>query len=141
MIRCLPLGPGSELPEWLERLEAGTFGDSWGTLADHERLWIAPGDGFARWIVIPEAGEAELLRVAVAPSARRRGLARAILQAAEKDLEKAGIRNLHLEVRVSNRSARALYEAEGWRVSGLRPRYYQDGEDAIQYAKALHLPD
>lgn len=137
MIERLPLGPGSGLPEWLEILETATFGESWGVLADHERLWVEPGEGFARWSAVAAAGEAELLRISVAPSARRKGLGRALLQAAEMDLEKSGIRHLYLEVRVSNTSARALYEAEGWQVTGHRPHYYRDGEDAVLYKKSL----
>lgn len=141
MIQRLPLGPGSALPEWLERLEAATFGDSWGALADHEWLWVEAGQGFARWMVIPKAGEAELLRIAVDPTARRTGLGRALLEFSEADLQRSGIRNLHLEVRISNSSARALYESQGWRVSGQRPRYYHDGEDAVLYAKDLVPPN
>lgn len=135
MIRALPLGPGSALPEWLERLEAGAFGDSWGALADHERLWAAEPAGFARWAVA--ADEAELLRIAVDPAGRRKGLGRALLRASERDLGAAGVRCLYLEVRVANAAARGLYEAEGWRECGRRPRYYRDGEDAVLYAKDL----
>ena len=131
------LGPGSALPEWIERLEAATFGDSWGVLGDHERIWTEPPDGFARWMVVPEAGEAELLRIAVDPSARRKGLGRTLLRAAEADLRNLGIRSLHLEVRLSNTAARALYESEGWQPQGRRPRYYSDGEDAALYAKEI----
>lgn len=137
MIRRLPLGPGSDLPGWLEALERETFGGTWGPLADHERIWAAEGEAFARWGAVPAAGEAELLRIAVAPPARRRGLARDLLRAAEADLRARGVRALRLEVRVSNAAARALYEAEGWRMEGLRPRYYGDGEDAALYGKDL----
>lgn len=137
MIQALPLGPGSALPAWLETLEIAAFGDSWGALADHERLWAAAGRGFARWSSVPAAGEAELLRIAVAPSARRSGLGRALLRASEAGLGAAGIRHLYLEVRVSNAAARALYEAEGWRSAGTRPRYYRDGEDAVLYGKGI----
>jgi len=42
-----------------------------------------------------------------------------------------------LEVGVSNAAARRLYEAAGWRESGLRKGYYRDGEDAALYAKRL----
>lgn len=140
MIAALALGPGSALPQWLERLEIDSFGDSWGALADHERLWVEPGAAFARWSVVEAAGEAELLRIAVAPAARRQGLGQALLRAAEADLRTAGIQHLHLEVRTSNGAARSLYEAEGWRLSGHRPRYYRDGEDAVVYTKKLTSP-
>ncbi len=137
MIRLLPLGPGSDLPCWLEALERETFGGTWGPLGDPERIWAAEGEAFARWSAVPAAGEAELLRLVVALPARRKGLARELLRAAEADLLAWGIRALRLEVRVSNGAARALYEAEGWRMEGLRPRYYGDGEDAALYGKDL----
>jgi ribosomal-protein-alanine N-acetyltransferase len=137
MIRLLPLGPGSELPAWIEALDGSVFDQAWGPLADHERIWALEPEAFARWSAVPAAGEAELLRIAVAPSARRKGLARQLLRACEAALRASGIRALRLEVRVSNGAARSLYEAEGWRMEGLRPRYYRDGEDAALYGKDL----
>ncbi|MBI4913317.1 MAG: GNAT family N-acetyltransferase [Acidobacteria bacterium] len=135
MIRRLPLGPGSQLPGWLEALEAEAFGASWGPLTDQETLWAEEGKAFARWSFVPATGEAELLRIAVAPSARRRGLARGLLQAGEAGLAATGIQWLRLEVRSSNAAARVLYEAEGWTLEGTRLRYYRDGEDAALYVK------
>lgn len=137
MIRRLPLGPGSELPAWLESLDAEAFGSAWGPLADHEALWASEGQAFARWSLVPSAAEAELLRIAVAPGARRKGLARELLRRCEAALEELGIRWLRLEVRVSNVAARALYEREGWAFEGLRPAYYRNGEDAALYLKWL----
>ncbi|HET8900439.1 MAG TPA: hypothetical protein VFM84_00760, partial [Holophagaceae bacterium] len=63
--------------------------------------------------------------------------ARTLLRACEAELAAAGIRDLHLEVRVSNAAARSLYAGAGWRESGLRKGYYRDGEDAVLYAKRL----
>jgi len=36
-----------------------------------------------------------------------------------------------LEVRRSNRGARNMYESYGFAEIGVRPRYYEDGEDAV----------
>jgi ribosomal-protein-alanine N-acetyltransferase len=71
-----------------------------------------------------------LMNIAVDPSARRRGIASAMLQ---QMLERAGAdREFTLEVRTSNASAIALYERFGFRSAGTRPRYYHDtGEDAL----------
>ena len=80
------LGPGSALPAWAEALDRETFGDTWGALEEDERLWMLPEQGWARWRAIPVAGEAELVRLAVAPSARRQGLGRALLRASEAGL-------------------------------------------------------
>jgi ribosomal-protein-alanine N-acetyltransferase len=71
-----------------------------------------------------------LMNIAVDPSARRRGIASALLR---QMLERAGAdREFTLEVRTSNASAIALYERFGFRSAGTRPRYYHDtGEDAV----------
>lgn len=131
------LGPGSQVPEWAEALERTCFGDAWGPLEDGEYLWAAPGLGFARWRAIPAAQEAELLRVAIDPQARRGGHGRALLRACEASLAGLGIQTLHLEVRVGNGAARGLYESEGWGFQGERKDYYRDGEAAALYQKPL----
>jgi [ribosomal protein S18]-alanine N-acetyltransferase len=42
------------------------------------------------------------------------------------------VQSVTLEVRVSNSEAQALYRSRGFRVAGLRRRYYRDGgEDAL----------
>lgn len=133
MTRVLPLGPGSELPAWVEALEKGCFEQAWGPMAEHELLWVCGELGFARWSAHPALGEAELLRIAVAPHCRRQGVGRALLRASVKGLKKMGILESRLEVRVSNEAARTLYETEGWRFQGLRRVYYRDGEDAALY--------
>jgi len=48
-----------------------------------------------------------------------------------------GVQVLHLEVRVSNTAARALYESEGWVYQGLRKGYYRNGESAALYSLDL----
>jgi ribosomal-protein-alanine N-acetyltransferase len=82
-------------------------------------------------------GEAELLRVAVHPEARRRGLARALLLEGFERLRQARIQVCFLEVRVENKPAIALYEGLGFSWVGLRRAYYQDGADAIVFVLEL----
>jgi len=135
----IQFGPGSALPAWIETLEREAFGEAWGPLEDHERLWALEGLGYARWGLIPVAGEAELLRIAVKPSARGQGLGRRLLRISSEALLALGISDLHLEVRVSNTGARHLYESEEWRSTGLRKAYYRDGEDAALYGKSLSV--
>jgi ribosomal-protein-alanine N-acetyltransferase len=71
-----------------------------------------------------------LMNIAVDPSARRRGFARAMLA---EMLARGGEGDAYtLEVRTSNVGAIALYEQFGFRSAGTRPRYYHDtGEDAV----------
>ena len=76
------------------------------------------------------ADEAELLTLAVAPEARRRGagarLVRTFLAAAQ---DRSAV-SAFLEVAADNEAARALYRQTGWRESGLRKGYYQSPENA-----------
>ncbi|HYH46937.1 MAG TPA: GNAT family N-acetyltransferase [Thermoanaerobaculia bacterium] len=82
-------------------------------------------------------GEAELLRLAVDPAARRRGLARALIDAGLVRLRPAGVERCFLEVRPDNEPAIACYLAMGFRYAGRRPGYYRDGTDAMVYARTL----
>lgn len=76
--------------------------------------------------------EAEILNVGVAPSARRHGVARALVRALLGGFAGAGVHSVFLEVRESNHPARALYASFGFRVVGRRPRYYRRPvEDAV----------
>jgi len=76
--------------------------------------------------------------VAVAPEARRRGVARALLSEAELRGRSEGARVAKLEVRRSNHPAIELYRCLGYREVGMRPRYYaEDGEDALVMDKDL----
>jgi glycosyltransferase involved in cell wall biosynthesis/ribosomal protein S18 acetylase RimI-like enzyme len=68
--------------------------------------------------VAPE--EHEILNLGVAKAWRRQGLASRLLS--ETIARYPG--DLYLEVRESNRSARALYECFGFRNTGIRPSYY-----------------
>jgi [ribosomal protein S18]-alanine N-acetyltransferase len=72
-----------------------------------------------------------VMNIAVDPDERRQGLASALL--AELYARVADPRaRFTLEVRRSNQVAIELYERDGFRVSGMRRRYYQDnGEDAL----------
>jgi [ribosomal protein S18]-alanine N-acetyltransferase len=84
------------------------------------------------------AGEAEILTLAVVPWARRRGLGRALLDAALERLAAVGNRAVFLEVRESNEGARELYLGAGFRPVGVRPGYYRKPrESALVLRRAL----
>ncbi len=82
-------------------------------------------------------GEAELLRLAVAPGERRRGVARALVTGGIERLRPAGIETCFLEVRTSNDGAIAFYQELGFERVGRRPGYYRDGSDALVYARPV----
>jgi len=68
--------------------------------------------------------EAELLRIAVAPAARRQGLGRRLLERLVTDLGRQKITTLHLEVAENNQPALHLYRQFGFTPAGQRPGYY-----------------
>jgi [ribosomal protein S18]-alanine N-acetyltransferase len=78
------------------------------------------------------ADELHLLNVAVAPHARRTGIARRLVEdiiAYARDHDSVKVL---LEVRASNAAAIALYEAFGFARFNVRKRYYDDGEDGVE---------
>ena len=77
------------------------------------------------------ADEAELLLLAVAPNAQRRGVGTSLLDHFIEHGRRSGIRRLHLEVRDGN-PAVAMYQAFGFKVEGRRRKYYS-GLDGSQH--------
>jgi ribosomal-protein-alanine N-acetyltransferase len=87
------------------------------------------------WLVTDEA---HILKIAVRPSERRRGIASALLQFALDYCYQRNIARAVLEVREHNLPARCFYGAWGFSLLGVRPRYYDDTkEDAL--IMGLHL--
>lgn len=86
--------------------------------------------GFAVASFLPP--QAELETIAVAPESQRLGLGERLLRALATELKTACVDDVLLEVRASNQSALAFYEALGFVRTRLRPGYYADPiEDAV----------
>lgn len=89
---------------------------------------------FAVAVLIPPL--AELETIAVTPPAQRQGIARRLFSEWLAELNKSQITEVILEVRESNRAARALYRTLGFVESGLRKGYYADPpEDALLFRR------
>jgi ribosomal-protein-alanine N-acetyltransferase len=91
------------------------------------------GDDLRAYLITARYVDAwHVMNIAVDPSMRGRGVARALL---ERLFELTGgdhSRGYTLEVRVSNEVAIHLYEALGFAVTGIRRGYYTDNrEDAL----------
>lgn len=69
--------------------------------------------------------EGEILSLAVAPTVRRNGLARALLDATKAHAMTKEIEALFLEVAEDNMAARRLYENSGFEIVGHRLHYYR----------------
>ncbi len=83
---------------------------------------------------------AHLLLLAVTAAHRRRGIATGLVTWLEKSALTAGIGEVQVEVRVSNRYAQRLYGKLGYRTMGRLRGYYQGHEDALRLQKDLWCP-
>ncbi len=83
--------------------------------------------------------EAELLNFGVSVRLRRRQLASRLLRSSLRELADGGTTSVHLEVRVSNIAAQALYAGFGFEQTGRRRGYYP-AEVGREDALLLTLP-
>jgi len=128
-------------------LETGTFGtDAWSSdamlsdLRNPQSYYLVadrlgfPGeiDGYAGLFAPKGAHEGDVQTIAVAETARRGGLGRALMNALISEARKRGAEEVFLEVRADNPGPRRLYESLGFAEIAVRVAYYQpDGVDAI----------
>jgi ribosomal-protein-alanine N-acetyltransferase len=110
------------------------------SLSAGTRGWLAQQDEeiVAALIGRSAADEFEILNLAVVSLYRRKGIAAALLEYALRFSVAAGCATAHLEVRMSNASAIALYQSRGFREIGRRKQYYQNpNEDALLLARSI----
>ena len=88
------------------------------------------------WLV---ADEAQISNLAVHPDFKRLGIGDTILKQVLITMRRMQAKQVILEVRPSNLSARTLYEKNGFTLLGIRRGYYQDPpEDALVMSKSLN---
>jgi ribosomal-protein-alanine acetyltransferase len=76
--------------------------------------------------------QADIQTIAVAATARRHGVGRALMRQLIAEARERGAREVFLEVRADNPNAKALYDELGFEAIAVRPRYYQpDDVDAV----------
>lgn len=94
------------------------------------RLPGCPVVGFcAFWLILDEA---HINNVALRPAWRGQGIGAVLVTYALAEAERRGAPRATLEVRRSNEGAQRFYQRLGFRVEGVRPRYYsQPEEDAL----------
>ncbi|MEX1127498.1 MAG: ribosomal protein S18-alanine N-acetyltransferase [Vicinamibacterales bacterium] len=116
-------------------LESASFSNPWTPetfdtmLATHvSRIYVARDHGrivafCACWLFDDEL---HINTIAVDETRRRQGIARTLLRDV---LDRTGARRATLEVRRSNVAALRLYDALGFTVTAVRPRYYEKPEE------------
>lgn len=131
----------------IARLEAAIFPDAWGEkdvssilLSKLSMSFVALAEGEVVGYVLGSliVPEGEILRIAVDPTRRRRGIGARLLSDVLRRMTPEGLEDVFLEVRQSNAPAIGLYRDLGFAVCGTRKKYYKDPEeDAI--LMHLHL--
>ena len=131
------------LAQGLAALHAEAFDAPWSASAFADLLaqtgvaLKGEADGFI--LIRTVADEAEIMTVAVRPSARRQGLGGRLVRAAAAHAAGSGATRIFLEVAEDNAPARALYGALGFELAGRRPRYYPRAEGPAVDALLLVL--
>lgn len=146
-LKLRPADP-SDAPA-LGLIERASFGDPWTDQSLAEALRAPSGIGLVALLrsrvvgyllARRVGGSGEILNLAVAPQARRKGVGRALLLGGLRALVEGGVGEVFLEVRESNLAARGLYEGEGFIVVGMRKAYYRSPlEDALVLRRELAI--
>lgn len=137
----------TDLPR-IHRIELASYDYPWslGNFSDSLHagysMWVreAEGEVIGYYTLMVAAGEAHLLNLTIAPSWRRHGLGRDLLDHCLARACDHGADSVFLEVRTSNLVAIALYHSEGFVDLALRRDYYparQGREDALIMKKTL----
>ena len=130
----------------MEEIEKECFQDSWclamwkGTFTRRDFLGVAIEEkgkfiGFCAGTVLFE--NSELLRIALTQSARGKGYGGKLLDEFMQKAKRQGAEKIFLEVRATNEVAQNLYKSRGFKETGIRAKYYADGEDAVEMVKTL----
>ena len=123
------------------QLETVCFHDPWSEESVRSEL----GNDLSLWLVAMEEDRllgyvgsqtvlswTDMMNVAVAPEARRRGVGEALIRRLMVMLRERNCECLTLEVRASNAGAIALYDKLGFTEVGRRKNYYRNPrEDAL----------
>ena len=125
-------------------LEREVYPTPWSTAVFQEELalanrrYIVAEDesgtivGYAGLLLVDE--DAHVTTLAVDPQVRRRRLGSRLMLALVAASRAAAARHLTLEVRMSNASARRLYERFGFAPVGIRKNYYRDEDALVMWA-------
>lgn len=137
-----PIFPAVD-PARLAAIHAEAFAAPWDQAALAELLAspgvfaVAEEDGFILIRVVVD--EAEILTLAVRPSARRAGLGARLVEAALVRAAALDAERMFLEVAEGNAAARALYARSGFVEMGRRRGYYSHADGRREDALTLVL--
>ncbi|MGH3660288.1 MAG: GNAT family N-acetyltransferase [Micromonosporaceae bacterium] len=77
--------------------------------------------------------------LAVLPEARRRGIAKALVEAAVQRLRSQGARGVRVDTPVDNLTGRLFYQSAGFTEDHILTRYYADDLDGVTYVRFFDM--
>ena len=125
----------------ISEIEVLSFSDPW----SYDTIKVGKDSRFDTWLVLLQddvvmgylvlrviAFEGELLRIALRPECRGRGLAKKLMDQLVEYSKNNSVESLFLEVRNGNERARNLYRSYGFVETTIRKNYYRNPqEDAV----------
>ncbi len=93
--------------------------------------------GYVLLLLRSASRRARLYSVAVDPDARRHGVGRGLVEAAEKAARELGLEEIRLEIRSDNEASKRLFSSRGYEPFRTIEDYYEDGMNAVRYRKRL----
>ncbi len=78
---------------------------------------------------------AQIQGLAVDPACQRQGAASALVTQAEAFAHARGCRGIYVDTPTANTGGRRFYEAIGYQLGYIMPRYYEDALDGVTYQK------
>ena len=133
--------------EIIAAFEKEIFPDSWGMIGLKESLYQNHTVLLGAWeeeklvgyvIFYFAADEGEIVRIAVEPSMRRKGVASHLLLELENICEEKKIVKMLLDVRETNETAIEFYKSHGFTEDGIRKNFYtKPEEDAVLMSRGL----
>lgn len=128
-------------------IEYQTFPDHWSqnavldTLSNPQTVCLLAekaGKAAGYLLAYLAGGEAEIARIAVPEGQKRQGIGKKLLQLLEETCKERQVGRLLLDVRESNREARAFYQKMAFQEDGVRKGFYQSpAEDAVLMSREL----
>ena len=89
------------------------------------------------FVAADDKGIGHITTIGVAPEHRQRGLAKMLIEKAEKALRERKIFTVVLEVRIGNTAAQNLYRTCGYAITQRVNKYYNNGEDCFIMVKSI----
>ena len=87
------------------------------------------------WLII---NELHITSIAVQPIHQRKGLGKFLMSDLIKRSSSLRTKQIHLEVRDTNKTAKAFYKSMGFKTIGIRSNFYKDGSDALLLTKEIN---